>query len=276
MNDITTAVRRKSTALSTPPPAPESEPELAGSLVNFLARAVRDPSIDVAKLEALIRLQREVLADDARRRFAVAMNAAQAEMMPVLRDATNSSTGSKYARLETVDAALKPIYARHGFTLEFDSEPVDGGVRILCEVSHAAGHTKVRRLDAALDAAGPQGKTNKTPVQAVGSTVSYLRRYLTLMVFNGVVGNDDNDGQRISRREDGELVGRSDVAELYGLLADCSADPDDVAGNERRFLDRMKLDVRSLKDAPAGELPRLKTALLSKRRIMAERANKDS
>jgi hypothetical protein len=48
-------------------------------------------------------------------------------------------------------------------------------------------------LDGALDDAGKDGTKNKTGIQAMGSTVSYLRRYLVCMIFN-VSTDDDNDG----------------------------------------------------------------------------------
>lgn len=38
-----------------------------------------------------------------------------------------------------------------------------------------------------------------TPVQAVGSTVTYLRRYLSAMVFNVVLADDDDDGEATRR-----------------------------------------------------------------------------
>jgi hypothetical protein len=95
---------------------------------------------------------------------------------------------------------LRPIYTRNGFCLSFNSEPVEGpNVRVICGVSHDAGHSKTFQLEAALDMAGPQGKANKTPLHGLGSSVSYLRRYLTCMIFHVVFANDDNDGQRPSR-----------------------------------------------------------------------------
>ena len=39
---------------------------LPGSLLSFVATAMRDPSVDAAKLESLLRTKREVIANDAR------------------------------------------------------------------------------------------------------------------------------------------------------------------------------------------------------------------
>lgn len=266
-------------ALTKTEPANTNEPvestPLAGSLLNFVAAAMKDPSINVDKLQMLLSMQREIVADDARLQFNRAMSQAQGEMQPVLRDAANDQTRSKYARLETIDAAVRPIYTRHGFCLEFNSEAIDGpNERIVCEVSHAAGHSKRFQLEAAPDTAGPQGKANKTPLHGLGSTVSYLRRYLLCMIFNVALANDDNDGNR-RQRDDGEVSSRGKTDELYALLAECSAEPKAVAANERAFLAKMGLsELRSMADARVGDFARLKNALLTKRNIMAERAAK--
>lgn len=169
-------------------------------LLNFIERASRDPEFDVAKFEALLRMQREIVSEQARREFNQAMAAAQTEMMPIIRDATNTHTGSKYAKLETIDRAMRPIYTSHGFAVRFGSEPSahEGWIRIVCTVSHTGGYSETNYLDAPPDVGGSQGRSNKTPIQGVGATVTYLRRYLLAMVFNIVLADDDedDDGQR--------------------------------------------------------------------------------
>lgn len=258
------------------PAAADDAAAPSGTLLNFVAAAVKDPGVDVAKLEALLRMQREIVADDARLRFNRAMSAVQAEMQPVVRDALNTQTASKYARLETIDAAMRPIYTRHGFSLSFDSEPVDGpNVRVACEVAHAAGHSKTYHLDAALDVAGPQGKANKTPLHGLGSSVSYLRRYLTCMIFHVVLANEDNDGNAGPRagHGGGAAISQAQVAALRGLIADCAADPGAAVKNERTFLRKMGLEaLPSIQDVPGAEFGRLRTALLTKRGVLAQRA----
>jgi hypothetical protein len=238
---------------------------VAVSLLNCVAQAMGDPATDVGKLELLIRLQREIIADDARLQYARAMRAAQADMMPILRTAQNTSTNSRYAPLEVIDAVIRPIYTRHGFAMEFNSEPVDGGVRLICEVTHTpGGHTKTRHLEAALDAVGPQGRANKTPVQALVSSTTYLRRTLTCMVWNLALTNEDMDGN--APRNDGRLTERQ-VEELWELMRRTET-------QEARFLTVMcpAADLRSIGDVPAVEFPRLRNALLTKANVRAQRA----
>src|SRR4051794_30455432 len=89
------------------------------SLLNFIERASRDDSIDLEKLERLLQMQERLVAEDARKAFNAAMSAAQGQMRPVWRDAANSQTNSRYAKLETIDDKIRPIYTEHGFSLTF-------------------------------------------------------------------------------------------------------------------------------------------------------------
>jgi hypothetical protein len=261
MNQIATTVPVQSNALTLADPA-------MPSLLNFVALAVRDPDIKIDKLEALLRMQREIIADDARLQFHRAMSAVQGEMQPVLRDATNTQTNSRYARLETIDAVMRPIYSRHGFSLSFNSEPVEGAnIRIACEVAHSAGHSKMYHLEAALDTAGPQGKLNKTPLHGLGSSVSYLRRYLTCMIFHVVLANEDNDGNRQ----------RNDTPDTPGFLThsqcmDLKALMRETHTIEARFLAAMCPAAKVIAEAPATDFPRLKNALLTKLGVLRQRA----
>ncbi|MCE6977286.1 hypothetical protein EI534_07710 [Pseudomonas frederiksbergensis] len=124
------------------------------------------------------------------------MVSAQKRIKPVTRNALNKHTASTYARLEDIDRAISPIFTEEGFSLSFGTADsrLPGHLRVTCECMHAGGHTKLYQLDLPIDAAGSGGKTNKTGVQANGSTISYGRRYLTQMIFNVTTTDDDDDG----------------------------------------------------------------------------------
>jgi hypothetical protein len=256
MNQITIAASTPSVALSTPEsvsPANESAPD---SLFAFIARAVTDPTIDLAKLESL-------LARHARLRFDHAMSAAQGEMQPVVRNAVNTETRSRYATLDAVDAAIRPIYAWHGFSLSFSEVPTDRATVLMACTVRCCGHVETHHLEAALDTAGPKGTPNKTPVQGLGSSVSYLRRYLTCMIFNVVLTNEDNDGNRQARVAPGRLS-LEQLAELSDLMRQTRTE-------EAKFLSHMAPTLRSIEDAPAADFPRLRNALLTKKDVLKQR-----
>lgn len=170
--------------------------DMSVALLDVVARAASDTNVDVGKMQQLLEMQERIMAKQAEMAFNRAMQAAQDEMKPVVRDAENKHTNSRYARLETIDNAIRPIYTRHGFSLTFNSAPPakPGAVRIICECLHSAGFKKLYELEGDLDLAGSQGKANKTGIQALGSSTSYLQRYLTKMIFNITLTNEDNDG----------------------------------------------------------------------------------
>jgi len=198
--------------------------DASGGLLNFIERASRDPEFDVHKLGELLRMQRELVQEQAQREFNAAMAAAQTEMAPIVRDAQNPHTKSRYAKLETIDREMRPIYTRHGFAVRFGSAPSprEGWIRIVCTVSHTGGCSEVNYLDAPPDDVGARGGSSKTGVQGVGSAVTYLRRYLLCMVFNIVLADQDDDGEgrrQLSRREqlDAEVPLAPDPLEVRSL-----------------------------------------------------------
>jgi hypothetical protein len=155
------------------------------------------------QLTKLFDLQERYEKNRAKEAFALAMNRAQAEMPVVVKDATNSATNSKYARLEKINSQIKPIYTKHGFSLSFGTEdcPYEHRIRIFADVWHIGGHCQRYQGDYPLDMTGPKGNVNKTELHAMGSTCSYGRRYLTLQIFNISVANEDNDGNKPDPRK---------------------------------------------------------------------------
>jgi hypothetical protein len=182
------------------------------SLLNVIERASRDSTVDVAKLTALLDMQERVTRAQAKQEFTQALSAVAGELEPVARDAKNPHTNTRYAKLEAIDAALRPIYSRHGFSVRFGSEPTaDGQVHVTCTLSHVGGHSETLGLAAPVDAVGTGGRQSKTGVQAIGSTVTYLRRYLLTMALNVTFFDEDDDGEA-SRRAGGGQQGRASPA----------------------------------------------------------------
>ena len=141
------AVVPASTAVATieeaPAPAVIQEPQSIPERV--LALAALQPGVNPEMFDRLVAWQEREQARQAEEAFNAAMNAAQAEIMPVARTAENSQTKSFYAKLEAVDAAIRPIYLRHGFNVAYGTVPplVPGNIRVECEVSLGRHSKKV-------------------------------------------------------------------------------------------------------------------------------------
>jgi hypothetical protein len=98
----------------------------------------------------------------------------------------------KYAPLEEIDKHLRPLLLEEEMDLSYSDEPREHGwILIRGRLKHLpGGHFEDSFMPAPLDTSG--GKSN---VQGVGSTNSYLRRYIACNIFNIVVVGDDDDGK---------------------------------------------------------------------------------
>lgn len=164
------------------------------AILSIIERASANPSVDVAKMERLFQMHTEMRARQAETEFNAAMSAAQAELEPVGRGTDNKFLGTKYADLAALAQQCTPIVAKHGFGLTFSATMDNQSVQMTCDVVHSGGHSKRLAMTLPLDIGGKDGKSNKTPLQAFGSTTTYGRRYMTLMIFNVATAILDNDG----------------------------------------------------------------------------------
>lgn len=213
---MTKAVIEPKLALDDPPTQ-----ALAPVQVDWAALA-SNPAIDVAKLEKLLEMRREMEQRDAELHFNIGMTAAQRAMRPVAADANNPSTRSRYASYAALDRALRPIYTTHGFCLSFDTATTETPecVRIVCLVSHAHGFTRLYKVDMPNDGKGAKGGDVMTKTHATGAAMSYGMRYLLKMIFNVAVGEDDRDGNDITPKPTGEApMGYADWLSDFELAA---------------------------------------------------------
>ena len=212
------------------PDAPATDAMLA-----MIERVASNPDADLAKMEALLAMRRSEEDRGAEREFDAAMARAQSQMHTVVRDRNNDQTRSKYATLEAISKALKPIWTQHGFSLSFGTaaDGPEGHHRVTCRVSHSGGHSRDVAADIPVDDKGMKGQVNKTGTHAFGSTVSYGRRYLTMMIFDIATGDDD-DGNSAGRAPEPFIV-----AEQYQMLM---GEIETRGASEQAMLDFLKVE----------------------------------
>ncbi|HEX5129480.1 MAG TPA: ERF family protein [Usitatibacter sp.] len=236
---MTEAVAEKSTLVVPDAPysqrggavaAPGAQP---ANLMQALAVAAADPRMDVAKVKELYAIHKEMVEREAAQAFADALARAQAKIEPIANNARNDHTKSSYAKLWAINEAVVPVYTAEGLAVSFDTYSTerdkdlpplkDGWVRVIAIVSHRGGHSRRYHLDGPLDDAGKDGTKNKTGIQAMGSTVSYLRRYLVNMIFNAATF-DDNDGN--GGGSSGERVDEKTIADFLAKMDEAGSVPD--------------------------------------------------
>ena len=170
---------------------PDAPPQ---SLLNIIAAAAQNPDVDVNKLTALLDLQERVLAREAEAEFNAALARLSADLPRVKKNGTVELGAGKgsyaFARWEDMDTILRPRMAAEGFTLSFDTHARDGGGGVVTgTLLHRYGHKRSSAISLPLDA-GP-GRNN---LQAMGSTLSYGKRYTAEMLLNIVREGQDTDG----------------------------------------------------------------------------------
>jgi hypothetical protein len=203
-----------------------------GTLMQALAVAAADPRMDVAKVERLFAMHKELQDREAEQAFANALARAQSQIVPIAKNRRNDHTKSMYATLSAIVDEVTPIVSAEGLAVSYDTyskvrdadlpDLAPGLVRVVAIVSHRGGHSRKYHLDGGLDDKGSQGSTNKTAIQAMGSTVSYLRRYLFCMIFN-VATADDNDG---NGSNGGKRMDEKKVADHCAAMDEASSEAD--------------------------------------------------
>lgn len=171
------------------------------ALLDMISAAAANPKVNVDKMKALLDMRNAAIAAAREDEFNIAMAEAQAEMRPVIADAANKETGSKYASHAALDRAVRPIYTKYGFALTYDTEPcqIPEMMTFVCFAT-AKGHTRKHTIDLPVDGKGPKGGNVMSRTHAASSGVTYAMRILLKMVFNLPVDRDD-DGNAAGRTE---------------------------------------------------------------------------
>jgi ERF superfamily len=184
-------------------PAPPSNSP--STVLALIERVALDPRADAEKLERMMAMYERLKAKEAE----LAYNEAKGRILKklarikiiknrsVLYEMENGKPQKgtyeafKYAPLEEIDKHLRPLLVKEDMDLSYSDEPrEDGGILIRGRLKHLpGGHYEDSFMPAPLDTTG--GKSN---VEAVGSTNSFLRRYVACNIFNIVVVGDDDDG----------------------------------------------------------------------------------
>jgi ERF superfamily len=184
------------------------------SMMNFIAEAMTNKDIDEHKLEVLLRLQRDVRADEAKEQFGQAMFRLQARLKPMLRqgvvDLGQNKGSYKFLRREDQDKILRPLMEEEGFSCSYTQHRTEHGLVVTATLTRG-GHSVTSDITLPPDAGG--GGTGRNALQAIGSAISYAERYLTEMLFNIVRTNDDDDGVKGGAR----YITEEQVAELHTL-----------------------------------------------------------
>lgn len=167
--------------------------EQTNGLMRMIEQVCMNPEMDVNKLEKMLDMQERVLDRQSEQQFQIDMAQMQAELPVVERSGAIEVKGvvrSKYARFEDINKAALPIMQKYGFSITFETQQAAEYINIIGVLRHKSGHKQSTQLQIPYDDSGSKNK-----VQAVGSSVSYGKRYVMTALLNITTAGDDDDGQ---------------------------------------------------------------------------------
>jgi len=213
----------------------------AAVLLRAIERAAGAAEFDLGRLDHLTGLYERALAREAEAKFNAALARLQPKL-PVLEErgeitGLDGAVQATYATWEDTVEAIRPLLARHGFSLAFRPGPAPAGcVGVVGILRHEAGHKEEAALQLPADLSG-----NKNPLQAVGSAVTYGQRYVAKMLLNLTSRGEDDDA---------EAAGKSQAEQ--GAMAEIERLPDKDA-----FLAWKRANRKVLGELPSAAFQRV-------------------
>ena len=152
--------------------------------------------------------------------LATALAKCQGELSPAIKDSSNPFFKSRYADLNAVWQSCRPALSKYGLAVIQTIQKDEGSIVLVTTLVHSSGQW-IRSIS-------PVPLLKSDP-QALGSALTYMRRY-SLSAIVGISTDDDDDGERAMNRngkpeeKKKELISQSQAAELLYLFDKCDAD----------------------------------------------------
>lgn len=157
------------------------------ALISVIERVALSPEADIAKLEKMLDMQERILDRNAKQAFTASLAEMQVKI-PRIAENGIAHNNVKYALLEDINDKLRPILHSHGFAITYRVNHQEKGIHVTTVLSHREGHSEETTIILPADTSG-----SKNAVQAIGSTISYGKRYGICALLNISTG-DDRDG----------------------------------------------------------------------------------
>lgn len=120
--------------------------------------------------------------------LAAALAAAQAEMKNAKLNKVNPHFKSRYADLAEIRDTVTPALSKHGLAVAHGMDPTEKGIEVVTRIIHASGQWIESRFPIAYD-----------KPQAMGSAITYGRRY-NLSAITNIAADDDDDANAANEK----------------------------------------------------------------------------
>lgn len=240
-------VRRKGTAVSKDIGLSKSP-----SPAELMNTAIQN-GVDIDKLEKMLVLQERWEHNEAVKAYNRAMAQFKANPPKIDKDRQvkystgKGAVGYAHATLGNVVEKITAELSKYGLSMSWRTSQVDKNITVTCRISHERGHYEETSISAQADESGA-----KNPIQAVGSTISYLQRYSCLALTGLATYEQDTDGVVTE-----EKIDDNKVEIINKLISELGVDL-------AKFLEYMA--VASVQDIPASQFAKAKVMLESRRK----------
>jgi ERF superfamily len=195
----------------------------ANPFLTIIERCVLDPNFSVEKLGALLAIQKEWEALEAKKAFDEAKAKFSSFAVQVSKDKENKQYGSRYTSIGNLVNTVTPFLAQCNLNARWETEQA-GAIKVTCILRHIKGHEEKASMIVPPDTSG--GDKGKNPIQQIKSAMTYAR----ICTFEQVCGlasrdgNADDDGNGASNGDLAEqiewLQNARDVKELQSLFVE--------------------------------------------------------
>lgn len=173
----------------------QDKPQTIGFL-EVMQQAMSMPNMDVSVMKEMLAMQKEVMQQQAVIEFNEDYAIMSAEIPVIAR--SKKAYSASYAPMEDIDLIIRPILSKFGFSVNFDcqQEGVDI-VTVTCVLRHKKGHMITNTITLPTEAA-TKGMNKQ---QAVGSAITYAKRYTICGILNITTADDDcNNGFAVNAK----------------------------------------------------------------------------
>jgi len=210
----------------------ESTERLPVSRPNDLLQMLIERNASLEMVEKFMDLRDRQEANEARKAYMEAMSQFKANPPEIDKDATvsyevgNKTTRYTHATLGNVTNTINRALGECGLSASWHTDQANG-ITVTCTITHIMGHSESTSLSALPDTSG-----SKNPIQALGSTISYLERY-TILALTGLATKDmDDDGKFAGD----DFITEAQAKQINTLIKGVGADP-------TRFLKFMQVET---------------------------------
>ena len=192
-----------------------------GNTLAIIAEALKDPNFKPENMRLVLDMHREMVAEQARLDFTVAMRELKRKLPTINKDGRieykDKGQGKPvvlFASFENIHDVTRPILDEFGFDLWFSSEPgASGMLNVVGHLDHENGHARTTIFPMPHDSSG-----GKSGAQGWSSAFSFGKRVATIGLLNiqtRAPVDRDRDGASPARTENKTAAkGRSEEVEV--------------------------------------------------------------